>query len=293
VIDGYASMPHYADHVNAVLAALPERVRGTMSLKGDGPVIVASYRDHRAVRKHGRTAIVMEHGAGQSYSDSRPEYPGGRDRGDAALFLAPNYQTRDRWQSAYPRVPVAVVGNPRLDALPVREAGEPTIAITFHWDCRVAPESRNAERHFRRALPDLAKEFRLIGHAHPRANLAGMYRAMGIEWVPDFAEVSRRADLLIFDNTSVGFEFAATGRPVVVMNAPWYSRSARHGLRFWDAASVGLQVDDPARLVEMVRAALRDTREMQTRRNRALAHVYPFRSGGAERAADAIVSHLC
>ncbi|HEY6568538.1 MAG TPA: CDP-glycerol glycerophosphotransferase family protein [Actinomycetota bacterium] len=293
MIDGYASMPHYADHVNTVLAALPENVRGQMALKGEGPVLVASYRDHRAVRREGRTAIVMEHGAGQSYSDSRPEYAGGRDRGDAALFLAPNHHAASRWSEAYPGVPVEVVGNPRLDHLPAREPGEETVAVTFHWDCRAAPEARNAERVFRSALPALAKEFRLIGHAHPRANLAGLFKSRGIEWVPDFAEVCRRADLLVFDNTSVGFEFAATGRPVVVLNAPWYSRNANHGLRFWDAATVGLQVDDPARLVEMVRAALRDTREMQRRREQALALVYPVRSGGAQLAADAIVRHVC
>lgn len=292
MIDGYASMPHYAAHVSSVLAALPENVRGTMSLQGDGPVIVASYRDHRTVRRAGRKAIVMEHGAGQSYSDERPEYPGGRDRGDALLFLAPNHQAAARWKQKYPRVPVEIVGSPRTDLLPAREAGPTTVAITFHWDCRVAPEARNAERHFRSALPALAKEFNLIGHAHPRANLAGLFRSRGIEWVPDFDEVCRRADLLVFDNTSAGFEFAATGRPVVVMNAPWYRRSASHGLRFWDAATVGLQVDDPARLVEMVRAALRDTREMRVRRNRALALAFPFPNGAAL-AADAIVRNVC
>ena len=48
------------------------------------------------------------------------------------------------------------------------------------------------------------------------------YEAHGIEYVPDFDDVLRRADVYACDNSSTLYEFASTGRPVVVLNAPWY-----------------------------------------------------------------------
>ena len=129
------------------------------------------------------------------------------------------------------------MGCPKLDTLPAREPGPgPVIAVAFHWDGAM-PELRWAWPRFRHAIVRLAARYTVIGHGHPRAmkDLAPWYQRAGIEVVADFAEVCRRADLLVFDNTPVGFEFASTGRPVVCLEPYHYRRGVHHGLRFWDA----------------------------------------------------------
>jgi CDP-glycerol glycerophosphotransferase (TagB/SpsB family) len=106
---------------------------------------------------------------------------------------------------------------------------------------------------------------------------------MGIEVVQEFDEVCRRADLLVADNTSVIYEFAATGRPVVLLDPPWYDRNVGHGLRFWTASHVGLHVTDPRTLTDMVTEALsaRHWRDQED----ALDMVFSHRDHAAERAA--------
>ena len=282
-----ASQPHYLAHLEPVARLLPDL---------PDVAIVAGYPDVKLARRRGfRRIVLLQHGAGQSYGTDHPHYAGGRGNDDVGLFLVPNEHAADRWRARYPRAAVEVVGCPKLDTLPAREPGPPTVAVAFHFDAWVAPESRSAWQHFRDALPELAGQVRLIGHGHPRRiDLAAAYAAMGIEWVPDFAEVCRRADLLVFDNTSAGFEFAATGRPVVVLNAPWYRRSAQHGLRFWEAATVGLQADRPGMLAETVRCSLMPSHadELRRRREAALRYVYAYRTGAAQRAADAITRRM-
>lgn len=271
---------------------------------GDGPTaLVASYGDIKVGRRLGyRRFAFLEHGAGQSYGGDRRHrrhgsYAGGEDREDVGLFLVPGEGPAERWRAAYPDAHVMVVGCPKLDTLPRRdESPGPVVAIGFHWDCHLVPETRSAFGHYLPVLPELARSFTVIGHGHPRAAdwLSKAYRRARIEWVPDFAEVCRRADVYVCDNSSSMFEFAATDRPVVVLNAPWYRREIDHGLRFWEAASVGLQVDRPAALVETIGTTLMAShaRELKRRRDDALRLVYGYRSGGAARAADAIRSWL-
>jgi hypothetical protein len=113
----------------------------------------------------------------------------------------------------------------------------------------------------------LARRFTVIGHGHPRrSELASRYRRAGIEHVASFSEVCRRASIYVADNTSTLFEFAATGRPVVVLNARRYRRDVRHGLRFWDAAGVGPNVDRPRDLPDVVARALEDPPEFREKR---------------------------
>lgn len=299
-IDVLASERHYADHLAPVWQALPRDLRGSFVGPGERPIrstrpaLVASYRDLVTARRLGHRGLVrMEHGAGQSYagdprSACHPSYPGGRDHVDVGLFLVPNEQAADRWRAAYPMRRVAVVGSPRLDALPERQADPTTVvAISFHWPCTVAPETRSALPYFLAALPALARRVRLLGHGHPRAmgRLAPVYRSLGIEPVEGFDEVLARADLYVADNSSTLFEFAATGRPVVVLDAPWYRRDIRHGLRFWDAATVGLRVAEPGDLAGTVELALADPPHVRAERERVTAVVYARPTGGAARAA--------
>lgn len=307
-LDVLASEPHFADHLLPVYQALADpgdfilesaviEQRGNrwngilIPTDPTRPVLVASYGDQKRMRKQGRTRIArIEHGAGQSYGTGHGSYAGGRDCEDVSLFLMPNQYSADLWSKAYPAARVEIVGCPKLDTLPRKDPTEPlTVAIGFHWDCHLVPETVSAFGTFREALPKLRDSYNLIGHGHPRGmvgppSLIKRYRRDDIELVPEFSEVCRRADLYICDNSSTLYEFAATGRPVVVMNSTHYRRDYRPGLRFWDAIP-GIEVNHANDLVGAVQTALADPPELQRKREDALSMVYAYRSGAAQRAA--------
>lgn len=272
----YARQPHYAAHLQPVAARIADL----------DVTLAASYQDMREARRAGHERIVlMQHGSGQSYSDDNPHYPGGRDNEGVGLFLVPGEHPAERWRKAYPSARVEVVGSPRLDDLPRRLPGPVTVAVTTHWNDFHVPESRSAFALMAEVLPDLARRFHVIGHGHPRrAGLARKYQRLGIEYVPDFDDVCRRSDVLIGDNTSGLFEFAATGRPVVLYDPPYYRPEVRHGLRFYDAAHVGVRVSDLAALPVAVAEALDDAPERKAAREDALGLVYGYREDATERA---------
>lgn len=299
-----ASAPHYADHLSAVRDALPPAARGPFVAPGqpgpDNPMLVASFGDLGTATRMGRTRLaLMEHGAGQSYAGHslHGSYAGGIGRGAASLFLHPGNHPAARDRLAYPRARVEVVGSPHLDTLPTKDTKGRVVAFTFHFNAPICAETRTAYPHFFPAIVALASRYQLLGTAHPALwaqgrpghRMTDRYRSFGIEPVESFAEVCRRADVLLFDNTSVGFAFAATGRPVVVMNSPRYDRRIQHGLRFWDAASVGVNCDDPAELEACIEEALRDHDDRAIEREAALDVVYAYRDGASRRAADILM----
>ena len=331
-IDVIAYEPHFVDHTAPVWLALPARLRGrfltdpdlvprarrlgvtdVLSIAAprprpampaprfDGPpALVSSYGDLKKARRMGYGPFVfLEHGIGQSYAGDRAaashaSYSGGDDRDDVGLYLVPGPDPAARWRARYPEARVETIGCPKLDTLPAREPGPgPVVAISFHFPCSVTPETRPTIGHFAPAFAALRERFTLIGHAHPRLYSAERdYRRARVEYVPDFADVCRRADVYVCDNSSTLYEFAATGRPVVVLNGPGYRRHVTHGLRFWQAADVGIQVDDPRDLPDAIAEALEDAPERKAARERALDMVYAHRSGAAKRAAAAIASWM-
>ncbi len=144
---------------------------------------------------------------------------------------------------------------------------------------------------YERAIALLSRHRRVIGHAHPREmfKIGRCYQRLNIEVVPSFGEILRRADVYACDNSSSLFEFAATGRPVVVLNQPAYRRNVEHGLRFWAAAEIGVNVDDPLRLGAAIERAIEDPPEVKAARESALRIVYQPLHGGAALAAAALV----
>lgn len=275
--------PWYIDHMAPVRDIVPD---------DPDTVLVASWPDvTRAQREGYRRIVLMQHGIGQSYSNQNPHYPGGAMNDAVDLFLVPGRHPEERWRKAYPDARVEVVGSPRLDFLPARQPGPPTVAVSFHWNGYAVPESRSALGWFRHELPALAERYHVIGHGHPRWTRAPMiYADMGIEYVPDFADVCRQADVYVCDNSSTIYEFASTGRPVVVLDAPIYRHDVHHGLRFWDAADVGIRVREPAFLHLAVDLALEDGPYLEEQREAALDVVYAYRHGAAQRAAEAIAA---
>lgn len=331
MIDAYASEPQYVTHIGPVWNALPEKLQGAFSASATAArraaelgiataqirqergtearlTIVASYMDEQHVRP--RPVVLVEHGAGQSYfhdAAHNPAYPGGRGREAVCLFICPNDSVADRWRQMYPDTPTAVVGSPFLDPwheqqwhpIKAQPSGSlPLVVFSFHWDCVVVPECRNAFEHYKNELWRLAlmtpeeRGFHMGGHAHPRAQtIMGWWRGIGVRTFNNFAEVLDYADLYVADNSSTIFEFASTDRPVVVLNAPEYRRWVEHGLRFWEYADVGFQVDEPDGLVVGIKHALADYPSRQERRREIVAKVYAYTDGHAsQRAAAAIVA---
>jgi len=319
VIDVLASAPHFADHLAAVFGALPVEARGLFMAANretadrvralgyqpvlrrgpNHPVLAPSHTDlvTAAYMRRSRIAL-MEHGSGQSYhgrpsaADRHGSYAGGMNRGAASLFLHPGPHPAAQDARRYPAARVEIVGSPLLDSLPRREGErDSVIAYSAHFNTSAMPEGRNAFGWIMSALLGLRDSYRILGHAHPRIwpKTHRWYKAVGIEPVESFEDVCRRADLYICDNSSTLFAFAATGRPVVVLNPPQYDRRVNHGLRFWDAADVGVNCNSPADLAECVAEALRDRPAQRKRREAALDLVYAYRTGAAQRAADVLM----
>jgi len=323
-IDLLSRERHHLDHILPSWLALPEKLRGTAYLHkdmlagaaergveavevGDAPAagpltLVASYLDLKMARRLGRLVVYSEHGAGQGYvrSDGSPvgsgSYVGAIDRSGVVAALVPGRPSAERHRRSHPTIPAFEVGVPKLDALhrvPPRPVGEkPVVAISFHWDCRVCAETRSAFRHYRTGLKRLAKDFDLIGHGHPRgmAQFRRDYKRAGIEVVEGFEEVIERASVYCVDNSSTMFEWASLGRPVVVMNAPWYRKKLEHGLRFWSHADVGPQVAGPGQLAAAIEAAICGESSISDRRQEIVADVYTACDGkGTERAVTALI----
>ena len=312
MIDFFASAPWYVDHLAPIWLALPPAQRGRfyVSHKASAavlegahigrptmdphPIVVASFGDYRVATMCGRSSIALgQHGAGQSYSSDGTAYPGGRGQGQVALFLVPNETAARRTRERYKRTRVEIVGCPKLETLPRKErSGDPVVALSFHWDGpNIAPEMKSAWSFYRSILPALGKRFHVLGHAHPRSveMLRSWYYRTGIEVVPSFAEILRRADVYAVDNSSSLFEFAATGRPVVVLNTPDYRRNVEHGLRFWAASGVGVNCERPGDLPGSFARAIEDPPEVAAAREAALDIVYQPRTGSAELAAAVLV----
>ncbi len=320
-IDFAASERHYADHLLPIWWGLDEDERGRWYgasdvqrylveagvpghlIEADWPrgadrlCVVAAHKDLAAVRR--RPVVLLNHGAGQTYngdarSRSHPAYTGGAQRERVVLFLCPSNADAEACRIAHPGVRAEAIGCPKLDRFHVRPQpmrSPPTIAVSFHFPLKLIPETMWAWPEYRDAVIALAAEYEVIGHGHPRAwdQLEPWYREVGIEPVRDFCEVLARADLYVADNTSTLFEFASTGRPVVVLNSRTYRREVDHGGRFWDWADVGLQVDEPADLVDAVGRALDDPLDVAQRRAQITDEVYLATDGKAtERAITAL-----
>jgi hypothetical protein len=328
-IDAYARETHHADHILPVWKAIKARNRGTFFVSSDkvadhlakrdapsvkvgvlgpGPVPIltsASASMTRAYRAERTNIAIMEHGAGQSFGGGRgvmsqqartsSSYAGGRGR-HAGLFLHPGPHPAARDRAAYPKARVEIVGCPKLDTLPHREGDPaPTVAFSFHWDMTMVPEGRSTFILYRDAVARFARahpSVHVLGHGHPRImeRLAGWYRRQDIEIVWDFEDVCRRADVYVCDGMSTLYEFASTGRPVVVLNAPYYRKHIEHGLRFWAAANVGEQVDTQRDLDGAIKRALADPKHGIEAREAALDMVYAYRTGAGERAARVLES---
>ena len=228
-----------------------------------------------------------------TYNTKHAAYAGGRDRDRVVLFANVNETVHAANQRAYPDVPGIIVGSPKLDHLTTRCAPRTrTVAFSWHWDCKIAPETRTAWFEYRDTLGELHGDWTPLGHAHPRAwNLVeDQYRRLGWNTARTFDEVIDRADVYVCDTSSTLYEFAALDRPVVVLNSKHYRRDIEQGLRFWRDIP-GIQVDTPADLNAAIQEAL-DTDTWSPVRREITPRVYPHIGEASQRAAGAILALL-
>jgi hypothetical protein len=143
---------------------------------------------------------------------------------------------------------------------------------------------------FRAAVAELTQRWQVIGHGHPRAMswLRPYYKRLGIPVVDDWVDVCKQASVYVCDNSSTIFEFAATGRPVVLLNSKHYRKAIHHGGRFWDWATVGMQVDSPGDLGATVKLALLDPHGIRQERERIVRQVYAKVQGSTQATVSAL-----
>lgn len=233
------------------------------------------------------------HNSGDPKSAWLPGYSasGGRNHRGVIGYIAPSQTVADRW---HPK-PAVAVGCPKMD----RWYGEPrltypAVCIAWHWDAaRVSPEARSAFAHYQASLPQIVdtlhhQNVAVYAHAHPRwgNTLDREFWKAGFDAVlSSDREVFQQCSVLAMDNSSLMYEFASLGRPVVALNAPWYRREVDHGLRFWQHVP-GWQADDASEAIDLLLAAIVDPTFGQEFAVPAVAHAYEFVDGRAsERAA--------
>lgn len=262
----WETLPHYGRHLRPLCKELFRRGvdhryhRGGSPPQHDEVLVTGAYRDLPRQRNRFSKLVLVEHGVGQAYRDSaHVGYTGGTRRA-YDLHLAPGPACVD--EAARERVEVGCLPLAGLTRADHRETN-PAIGLTWHWPCRVSTESGTAFEEYRAVLPQLSswaakQDFVLLGHQHPRwkGALNAAYYDAGVESTRDADDLLARCGLLIADNTSLLFEAAALGLPVVVVNSQAWRREVEHGKRFWEWADVGLQVNHPDELIRAVEETL-------------------------------------
>jgi len=327
-IDVYAAEGHFEDHLQPVWNELPEGRRGIFATgldelqdRGDRRhlCLVASGGNRRHATSVGYPRVVlMQHGAGQSYlgGGGAPHlsYAGFPHHRGLVGILHPGPDPVEKDGRAYPDLAdkgrIQAIGMPKLAPWRAGDKGRAPdwrredrpfrVAVSFHWDCRVCPETRTALGHYERAFADwkdaLEEEgIELVGHSHPRIRSRAKFafEGAGVPFLGDFEQVLQWCDAYAVDNSSTLFEFAAsvpkaadrTARPVIVLNSPHYRRGVEHGLRFWQASGIGPNVNRPEDFVAAVKGLRRDFGTWCTKAGEVLTGVYAYRDGkAAERA---------
>lgn len=290
----------YLDHLVPVWRALGEAEREgfvvpaptvhvyarSLGLELSGAVkpgnwVVASQSSYAcALRKHRAPVVYLEHGVG-ILGVSR-----GLNR--VALHCCPNEFVARGYRAHSPAARVEVIGTPKMDdLLTASRPHDGTVAVAFHWPSTSAPNGPWAFPRYHAALIRLASTRRIIGHGHPRAwnKLRAFYLAMGVEPVEHFADVVARADVLVADNSSVLFEWAALDRPVVHLVGQHRSELLRR-------YEVGLQCRNPNELASVIGAATEDPAEARELRKRTTEDLYPYLGHATERAVEVLRSHV-
>lgn len=314
-IDFFASSIHYIDHLVPIYNQLSDEYKGNfytrenlietldnlnidakpLQEKNDLEItLTSSFGDLRDARKTGAPIIISEHGAGQSYKDNySPAYIGGIDRRGAIAALVPGIKQAEKQLKAYPTIPVYPIGIPKLDNyhknldLYNSKVKKDSVVISFHWDCKVEQETRSCYRFYKSIIKEMKKDFNIKIHGHPRD--IKKYKAFAdyikVDHLETFDQVIEEGWIYCCDNSSTIFEWISLNRPVVLLNCHLYRKNIEHGMRFWEYADIGPNVDVPKTFPNVLQKALTNHTQYQQRREEVKNEVYFQPDGqGAKRA---------
>lgn len=298
----YASQPHYVDHLAPIWYLLPDDLKGGFyatgpantraksmnidALQGVPPrtvrALVAGHVDEKKLTGNNQIAF-LEHGTGQFYNGVDMSARHDRERPAVELYLATNRMVADRMADVFPNAYVSVVGCPKLDLYARKVPTGNRVALGWHWSPNSPPEARSAFPYYEASLGDWKQKLdemglELFGHGHPRMlnHYHRKYQQVGIPTMGTFHQVLDLCRVYVCDNSSTMFEAAAVGLKVVVLNSPDYRRDVNHGLRFWDYADVGPQVDHPSELPEAVDLVMAEDKvSWELMRARVRRDLYP------------------
>ena len=308
-LDFYASEQHYFDHIVPIWGLLPKEFRGTFYVSekiksshndiivgkpNDNITLVSSYSDYLLTKGK---VIYMEHGIGNTYSNESPYYAGGIGKDRVVLFLNNHVLTHNKNKKAYPNAKHIIIGTPKSDSIKEKSMSNNiyTICFSFHWECQVSPETMSAFDFYKNHVVYLSKqkEFNLIFHGHPKDDNKWneFCKINSIKRVKSFEEVINVADLYICDNSSTIYEFILTGKPVIVLNAPWYRKSVNHGIRFWSYIP-GPQINNPSDLFSMIIEMLKNPKYWIEERNNIIKVLYPHLGNSSNITTNEIIKFL-
>lgn len=315
MISFYASQPHYVDHLAPIWYVLEDEHKAGFYATGAAlsraasmnipalngtpprtvPALVAGHADEKTLTGRNQIAL-LEHGTGQFYNGVDMSSRHSRERPSVDLYLAPNRMVADRMASVLPNAYMAVVGCPKLDLYAEKTPTGNRVALGWHWSPNDPPEARSAFPHYEPALADWKAKIEgmgleLYGHGHPRMinHYRRSYDKVGIPTLQTFHEVLDLCRVYVADNTSTMFEAAAVGLKVVVLNAPWYRNDVHHGLRFWEWADIGPQVDHPEELPEAVDLVMAEDKvSWELMRTRVRRELYANWGNASKAAAEAL-----
>jgi len=254
--------------------------------------LACSVKDLAATRRNfpGARPVYMDHGTGlQWYGDANLRVL----RRVAAGFAAPNAFLAERYLAEFAGRPVWVIGTPKLDRLAAiaREPGPATVAVSFHWTSVKRTRVLELFTPALRALVALGG-VKVLGHGHPHVwgDLEPFYAGLGIEPVMEFEDVVARADVYACDHSSTIYEWAALGRPVVLLDHDAQQRvvNISSGLRYTDHADVGEHAGPETFLHAISNALERDA--FAERRAEITAELYPYLGEATARAVEVLRS---
>lgn len=231
--------------------------------------------------------IYMDHGCGQTLDIDHHFWSRINSKSPFVntmqIFAAPNKIVMETTENNNPNVVSVLCGTPKMDKYHNVNMREKTIAdglvvFSWHWECKACPETLGGFEYWKERVAIASERFNVAIHGHPRVQDKTRRFAMDneIEFIRDFDEVMDRAYLYVCDMSSTIYEFAATDRPVLVLNNPWFRREVNHGMRFWEFSDVGVQCNNKSDLDYCIDAALCDMDQFSSRRREISKTMYPF-----------------